>query len=58
MRACVCGGGGGFLDISVAAIFSVAGVRLKRIHSFHIKAKPESILYIFYTGRSSSVGSV
>ena len=42
----------GFLDISVA------GVRLKGLHSFHIKAKPVSILFIFYTGRGSSVGSV
>ena len=32
-RACVCGGG--FLDISIA------GVRLKRLHSFHIQAIPE-----------------
>ena len=56
MRMCVhayvCGGG--FLDISVA------DVRLKRLHSFHINAKPEKqiILFIFYTGRGSSVGSV
>ena len=40
MRACVCacvcgGGGGGFLDISTA------GVRLKRLHSFHIQAESE-----------------
>ena len=48
MRVFVEGGGGGLLDISVAAIFSVAGVRLKRIHSFHIKAKPETILYILH----------
>ena len=33
VRACVCGGG--FLDISIA------GVRLKRLHSFHIQAEPE-----------------
>ena len=47
--------GGGFLDISVA------GVRLKRLHSIHINAKPEKhmhILFIFYTGRGSSVVSV
>ena len=33
VRACVCGGG--FLDISIA------GVQLKRQHSFHIEAEPE-----------------
>ena len=41
MRACVrasvclCVCGGGFLDISTA------GVRLKRLHSFHIQAESE-----------------
>ena len=37
MRACVCACvcGGGFLDISTA------GVRLKRLHSFHIQAESE-----------------
>ena len=35
VRACVCVYGGGFLDISIA------GVRLKRLHSFHIQAEPE-----------------
>ena len=33
VRACVCGGG--FLDISTA------GVRLKRLHSFHIQDESE-----------------
>ena len=33
VRACVCGGG--LLDISTA------GVRLKRLHSFHIQAESE-----------------
>ena len=35
--ACVCGGG--FLDISTA------GVRLKRLHSFHIQAESEKAFY-------------
>ena len=37
VRACVCACvcGGGFLDISTA------GVRLKRLHSFHIQAESE-----------------
>ena len=37
VRACVfaCVYGGGFLDISTA------GVRLKRLHSFHIRAESE-----------------
>ena len=42
MRARVSSRWRGFLDISVA------GVRLKRLHSFHIKAKPESTLFIFH----------
>ena len=55
MRACVCACvcGGGFLDISSA------GVRLKRLHSFHIQAESEKeILFISDTGRGSSVGCV
>ena len=37
MRACVCACvyGGGFLDITTV------GVRLKRLHSFHIQAESE-----------------
>ena len=44
LRACV-SRWRGFLDISVA------GVRLKRLHSFHIKAKPEKQLayYSYFT---------
>ena len=54
MRACVCACvcGGGFLDISTA------GVRLKRLHSFHIQADPKSVLFISDTRRGSSVGCV
>ena len=38
--------GGGFLDISAA------GVRLKRLHSFHIKAKPEKhTIHILHRAR-------
>ena len=58
MRVFVEGVGGGLPRYFCCGDISVAGVRLKRIHSFHIKAKPESLLFIFYTGRSSSVGSV
>ena len=58
-HACVCV----FVDGGLPRYFccgdiSVARVRLKRLHSFHIKAKPVNILFIFYTGRGSSVGSV
>ena len=48
MRACVCGGGG-LPRYFCCGDISVAGVRLKRLHSFHIKAKPESIDYSYST---------
>ena len=43
VRACVCGGC--FLDISIA------GVRLKRLHSSHIQAEPEkhTTMYSYLT---------
>ena len=45
VRACVCACvcGGGFLD------FSTAGVRLKRLHSFHIQAESEKAFYSYLT---------